>query len=167
MGVHTSIHGYIKEAWSGSRANGYEELWNQLRSNDRTLKLHNESVLGALPEEDGWPPMTRHMFGWAPPTDAVITYKGRPFHFAASLKDVDFEVRDWLDKFEALLRHMYWEDAVVHVQTAYLGHHTFSWRPKPEWVTRLSSGMLEPIASWDFTSTMEAEDPEGLRANRS
>ncbi|WP_282296579.1 hypothetical protein [Stenotrophomonas sp. PS02289] len=167
MGVHTFIYGYIKEAWSGSAANGCEELSKRLGANDRTLELHNESVLGALPDADGWPPMSRHMFGWPPATDYLITYKGRPFHFAASLKEVDFEVRDWLDKFEALLRQMYWEEAMVHVQTAYLGEHTFTWCPKPEWVTRLAAGVLEPIASWDFTSTMDAEDLEGLRANRS
>lgn len=49
MGVHSFFYGYIKEAWSGSAANGCEELWKRLRSNDPTLHLHNESVLGAPP----------------------------------------------------------------------------------------------------------------------
>ena len=148
MGVHIFMYGDIKEAWSGSRANGCEELWRQRRSNDCSLKLHNENLMGALPDEDGWPPMTRHMFGCAAATEAVITYIGPPFNFAASFKDVDFEVRDWF-KFEAL------------------SNHTFSWRPMPEWIIRLSAELLELNASWDFNNSMDAEDLEGLRANRS
>lgn len=63
------------------------------------------------------------------------------------------------------LRQMYWEEAMVHVHTAYLGHDAFSWSPNPEWGTGLSAGVLEPITIWVLTSTMAAEDLGGLTAH--
>ncbi|HBZ47640.1 MAG TPA: hypothetical protein DEO93_10525 [Stenotrophomonas sp.] len=80
------------------------------------------------------------------------------------MKEVEWGLRDWLDKFEVLLSQLYWEKAVVYVDTAYLGDHVFSWRPKGLWVHQLSSGVLRPITEWEFSSTMGADDLGGLRA---
>ena len=97
----------------------------------------------------------------------MISYRNRPIHFAASLKEVDWAVRDWLDKFEGLLRRLYWQNAAVHLHTAYLGQHQFTWRPTHEWSYRLTSGILEPIIQWEFESTMERNALGSLRKNDS
>lgn len=164
MGVHSILHGYIREAYSGSRGTGCEAHAKLLAGNDREIWRNNESVLASLPVEDPWPPLSRNMFAYPPIRDLPITYKGRPIHFAASVKEVEWGLRDWLDKFEVLLSQLYWEKAVVYVDTAYLGDHVFSWRPKGLWVHQLSSGVLRPITEWEFSSTMGADDLGGLRA---
>jgi hypothetical protein len=76
-------------------------------------------------------------------------------HFAASMKNADFVLREWLDKFEALLKRLYWEEAYVRVERGYIGTHEFGWKPKKSWVSALHSGRLTPITEWNFTTTLE------------
>jgi hypothetical protein len=158
MGVQTLLFGYIEEAWPGARSNGSREHAQLLMDNARLIKTHNEAILSALPAHDAWPPLTRHMFAWAPADSPMINYKNRPIHFAASLKEADWALRDWLDKFEGLLRRLYWENAVVYFRSAYLAEHQVTWHPTHEWQVRLTSGVLEPISQWEFKSSMDQKD---------
>ena len=163
MGVQSLLYGYIQEAWPGVRSNGSERHLQLLINNARAIEKHNEAVLAALPAEGEWPPLNRSMFAHAPAGAPMINYKGRLIHFAAALKEVDWDLRDWLDKFELLLKQLYWERAVVHCETAYLAEHRFEWRPPREWVTRLTDGLLEPILTWDFKTSMDLVELEKLR----
>jgi hypothetical protein len=86
------------------------------------------------------------MFGWAPADAPMIVYRNRIIHLGASLKEMDWALREWLDKFEAVLRRLYWESAYVRFEAAYLGVHEFTWRPKRAWVEDLCCGRLSPIA---------------------
>jgi hypothetical protein len=163
MGVSSFLIGYIEEAWPGVAAGGDEAVLAHLEEAHRTLGRHNDAALQALPEQDEFPPLCRSMFGWPPAGAAMITYRNRLIHFAASMKEVDWYLRDWLDKFEALLRRLYWESAYARVETAYLGPHEFRWRPASEWVESLCKGRLTPIEKWSFTSTMDARALDRLR----
>jgi hypothetical protein len=129
MGVRSFLYGYIEEAWPGAKSDGSREHLQLLVDNAHAIERHNDAVLSMLPLEDAWPPLNKHMFGCALSDAPMINYKTRPIHFAASLKEVDWELRDWLDKFEVLLRDLYCEKAVVHCHAAYLGQHLFIWRP--------------------------------------
>jgi hypothetical protein len=166
MGVQSLLYGYIEEAWPGAAAGGDAILAQQLLDNTAHICRHNEDVLNSLPVEDSWPPLMRQMFGWAPWNAPLIVYWNRPIHFAASLKELDFELQDWLDKFEKLLRMLYWETAVVHFEAAYLGYHTFTWSPKRDWVSKLCKGSLELITEWDFESSMDCSELEQLRGGK-
>jgi len=135
-----------------------------LINNARIIGVHNEQMLKSLPIEDDWPPLSRGMFGFAPSDAAMINYRTRPIHFAASLKEVDWDLRDWLDKFESLLRQLYWEKAHVHFDAAYLGEHQFTWRPTRDWVERLTGGTLESVNTWTFESSMDVNELDRLRA---
>ncbi len=166
--MQSFIYGYIEEAWPGARYEGSAERKQLLIQNARVIEDHTEAVLLSLPEDDEWPPLSRHMFALPPANALKISYKNRLVHFAASLKEADWELRDWLDKFEEnLLGRLYWEKAVVHFQGAYHEPHMFTWTPTREWVRRLTDGVLEPVVQWDFTSTMEIGELENLRYNRS
>jgi hypothetical protein len=163
MGVQSRLLGYIEEAWPGVAAGGDAARMEQLLEAHRQIGAHNEQVLGSLPLEDEWPPLCRPMFAWAPAGAAMIVYKNRLIHMGASLKQLDWALREWLDKFEELLRALYWESAYVRFEAAYLGIHEFTWRPTEAWVRELCQGRLAPIREWTFTSTLPAEELEGLR----
>ncbi len=53
------------------------------------IPRHNEVALEVLPEEDEFPPLCRPMFGWPTAGAAMITYRSRLIHLAASMKEVD------------------------------------------------------------------------------
>ena len=163
MGVQSRLIGYIEEAWPGASANGDVKQMQKLRDTDCEIIRHNETVLNELPIEDKWPPLCRHMFGWAPTKTPMIIYKNRLIHFAASLKEMDWALRDWLDKFELLLRQLYWESAFVRFEGAYLGDFEFTWLPNRSWVEQLCDAKLSPITEWSFSSTMPLDDLAGLR----
>jgi hypothetical protein len=163
MGVQSKLVGYIEEAWPGLAAGGNQILMDHLIATDQQISRHNENVLGTLPEVDEWPPLCRPMFAWAPVKTPMIVYKNRLIHFAASLKEMDWELRDWLDKFEALLRRLYWESAHIRFEAAYLGVHEFTYRPTDGWVQELCQGRVTPIADWSFSSTLPPEDLANLR----
>jgi len=158
MGVQSRLLGYIKEAWPGLAAGGDPARMQHMLDSDSQISRHNEDVLGSLPTADEWPPLCRPMFAWAPVDAPMIVYKNRLIHLAASLKEVDWELREWLDKFEGLLRRLYWESAYIRFEAAYIGTHEFTWRPTDAWVKELCQGRLSPITEWSFTSTLPAED---------
>jgi hypothetical protein len=163
MGVQSLLVGYIEEAWPGLAGGGDPDRLDRLRELDRKISEHNERVLEALPAEDAWPPLCRPMFGWPSADAPMVVYRNRLIHLAASLKQPDWELRDWLDKFESLLRRLYWESAYVRFEGGYLGVHEFTWRPAERWVRDLCQARLGPIDEWLFTSTVPAEDLARLR----
>ena len=85
----------------------------------------------------------------------MITYRQRLVHFAATMKQIDSEVDEWIAKFERLLRMLYWERAYLRIETAYLGVHEWTWRVPHEWISNLSEGRLFPITEWERTKTMD------------
>src|SRR4051794_24381317 len=103
MGVPTIFLGYIEEAWPGNVGDGGPGAKEHLRALTAEIARHNEAALKALPPEDEFPPLCRPMFGW-PPAGSQITYQNRIIHFAACMKNVEFCLREWVDKFEQLLR---------------------------------------------------------------
>jgi hypothetical protein len=48
-------------------------------------------------------------------------------HFAMSYNGIEYEWSEWMSKFENLLRSMYWQSVVVHLETELSGLHTFKW----------------------------------------
>ena len=152
MAFESCIYGYIAEACqnpSGAATPFDEEVL--------ALKAHNESVLNALPVLDDWPPLSRHMFGWAPASENVITYGRRPLHFAAGLKEVDWEIGEWLDKFEDLLRRLYWDRVVLHIEFGQALPRSMTWTTKPGYV-HLFKGGLPPVLEWDIETSMSPEE---------
>lgn len=153
MGVALLFLGFIQEAHPGWAGDNEEKQ----RKSELSLAIgrRTDEVLAALPEEDNWPPLCKPMFGLPPSGTALITYERRLVHFAASVKNVDFALRDWLDKFETLLRQLYWQEAYLRVEQGYIGTHEFRWTPRKDWVDTLYTGRITPITDWDFITTLE------------
>ena len=163
MGTASYIVGYIEEAWPGLAGCGDADQIAKLKGAAATIARHNEATLNSLPQEDEYPPLCRDMFSWAPSNAIMITYKNRLIHFAAALKEIDPEIRTWLDKIDALLRTLYWESAYARIETAYIGTREFTWQVATEWMENMCKGDVSPITTWKFESTMAAEQLESLR----
>jgi len=105
----------------------------------------NESAINDLPSEDGYPWFNRDLFAFAKNSPRGI-YQTQIFHFGLSMKDGAPLIQDgsyesgyhpienwrnpqrhsvtqWIEKFEDLLRKMYWLGADVFVETS--SHTTF------------------------------------------
>jgi hypothetical protein len=163
VSVQSYLIGYIEEAWPGVASGGDPERLERLQDAATQIARRNDAVLNALPERDEWPPLCRPMFGWPPPDDPSIAFRSRLIHFAAIQKELDQWLRDWIDKFEGLLRSLYWESVYVRVETAYLGTYEFGWRPTDGWLSDLHAIRLRPVTEWSFVSSMDLEELNGLR----
>lgn len=115
MDTESIVYGCIKHMPLGSAA-------ERKQSCD-----HNRQVLARLPGADGWPFLCREMFATSGEDVFSGTYQTQVIHFGMSYRAVEYEWEQWVRKFEALLRNMYWANAVVHLETELAGHHTFIW----------------------------------------
>ncbi|WP_028239192.1 hypothetical protein [Stutzerimonas azotifigens] len=92
----------------------------------RERRESNRQVLEALPRGGDWPFIGREMFSFEQRDDAGL-YQTQVIHFGASYRAVEYEWTLWIRRFEALLRKLYWTQAVVHLETELNGSHTFRW----------------------------------------
>ncbi len=54
-------------------------------------------------------------------------YRGAIIHFGGRYKSIEQDWEEWLAKYENLLRHLYWQSAVVYLETEVAGHYRFQW----------------------------------------
>lgn len=115
MDQETFVYGVIKDAPMGNRT-------QQAQS-----RMTNAAALAALYEDDSFPHLSRSMFAY--PDDSLErgTYQTQIIHFAASYQAVEYHWEQWMAKFEALLKQMYWVSATVYLETELSGKHTFQW----------------------------------------
>jgi len=125
------------------------------------LRALNADALAGLPTEDEWPWLVRGMFalpaGWP-----QGTYRAHVIHFGASLKD---EPQDrscwdvWLQKFEALLRCMYWWSVTVHMQTEFEPDRVFRWVPSKAAVDGMLADSPHCVQEWERSVAVLPAEP--------
>jgi hypothetical protein len=121
MGMRTIIYGYIEEMdfWKRGPVSSY-------------VRKHNSRVISGLPIADRWPPVSKEMFtitnNFKNHPGPNFEYSGRVIHFAANLKSVEMEWKEWKKKFELLLFSLFFLEAKVHFQTEYSSVQTTQWR---------------------------------------
>lgn len=109
------VYGCIK----GSSALSAAELFDQVTVNKKAIL--------SLPSVDDWPFLTQEMFSLPRYNVNCMQGKTNVIHFGVSYRGIEYEWSEWIRKFEALLREMYWQSAVVHLETELTGLHTFMW----------------------------------------
>jgi hypothetical protein len=153
MSYECEVYGYIAEPkiW---RLGERKLVGDEWALENLKVAAHNDSVLGALPKFDYWPPVSRLMFH-APPKFASpphgwdggaydIGYFERMVHFAFSGKSMDDDdCRDWIKKYEELLGRMIWSSATVHFDLSYMGYHAFRWDARSD-----AASQGTPVKSW-------------------
>ncbi len=92
----------------------------------RQRRANNLAAVQALPQGEAWPFIGREMFSFCRDEDLGL-YQTQVIHFGASYRAVEYEWALWVQRFEALLKQLYWTSAVVHLETELNGTHTFRW----------------------------------------
>jgi hypothetical protein len=144
MDQETIVYGIIKDVPS----NDHQFL---IRS-----RLTNCDVILELNELDSFPYITSNMFSIPSEDIEQGTYQTQVIHFAASYQAVEYHWEQWMEKFEALLKKMYWVSATVHLETELSGKHTFIWE---------SAGNYH-APSDELTVRCEWEQEVSFRVNR-
>lgn len=132
MGHESIIYGYIEG--SCGPADDY-----------RRYQRANRAVIQSLPAQDAFPCLTASMFSIPGDDYCEGTYRAQVIHFGATMKSPECQWNVWLDKFEALLRRLYWDTARVHLEpdgTEISGRWTY------KWISTSPPG--EVVHSWEF-----------------
>ena len=87
----------------------------------------NLAALASLPESDTWPFLVRSMFAMTESGQVCVDYKSRLIHFAASLKEVEGEWGEWIEKFERFLGKIDGTSVSLHLETEWYGNMFFEW----------------------------------------
>ncbi|MFA7554363.1 MAG: hypothetical protein WCY88_08945 [Spongiibacteraceae bacterium] len=93
-------------------------------------RLNNQKVMMSLPSIEDWPLLSREMFSMPVQVVSGDDAHTDVMHFGTSYKGVEHEWEMWIQKFESMLKSMYWVSATVHLETEYNGRHTFTWEPE-------------------------------------
>ena len=93
----------------------------------RQRRANNLAAVQAL-QGEAWPFIGREMFSFCRDEDLGL-YQTQVIHFGASYRAVEYEWALWVQRFEALLKQLYWTSAVVHLETELNGTHTFAGKP--------------------------------------
>jgi hypothetical protein len=146
MGHRNTVSGHIQESWYVAGTSGTDDSIRRLWASNRT-------VIESLPVTDVWPPLCREMFAFSSddggtrdrPTN---TYRGRVIYFGGSFSSIYLKWTEWLEKFESLLRQLYWEQAAVVLTTEWMGEFVYHWRAAPD---HSDASVIQPVQSWEFT----------------
>jgi hypothetical protein len=76
------------------------------------------------------------------------TYRGPVIYFGGSFSSLYESWAEWLDKFESLLRQLYWEHAVVVLVTEWMGQHVYRWDVEDQ---ASLTELPPPERKWVFT----------------
>jgi hypothetical protein len=130
----------------------YGNIIGEAWKNEDSHKLHrlNKNAIAALPENDeNFPWITREMF-LVPDPDSDNMYRDQVIVFGASYKSVEYEWDEWLDKFEAILKKLYWSTATIYLETELVGNHRYEWmfdlNQHDNWI----SDNPQPTMLWEF-----------------
>lgn len=115
---------------------------------DDYYKLHrfNKQIIESLPLDELL--INRSMFNI--PNEQGI-FRNQIITFGASYKTLEYEWNEWIEKFESLLRKLYWWDVVIHADFEVMGEYTYKWKVDTEQIKEnwFQDNPL-PINTWKF-----------------
>jgi hypothetical protein len=122
------------------------------RVGDRYTRTHdlNKAALDDVQYDNEWPWLVRDIFALPAPFPRG-TYRQQVIHFGLSIKNEpqDRSIWDaWLEKFEQVLRSLYWSSAIAHLETEFESPRVFAWEPTEAALGRLYDDPPQPIAEW-------------------
>ena len=116
-------------------------------------RQRNRDVMMSLPSIEDWPLLSREMFSMPVQVLDIDDAYTDVMHFGTSYKGVEYEWRQWIVKFESMLKQMYWVSATVHLETELNGRHTFTWEPESSF-HEPDSGEIAIRCEWSRESAL-------------
>ena len=126
-------------------------------------KLHklNIDVINSLPESDSeFPWINRSMFSIP---NEQGTFRDQVITFGASYKTLEYEWHLWIEKFEELLKRLFWFDVTIHAEFEIMGNYKYDWFIKTDLMDNWHNEPLIPINEWVFESNGPRTFEEGLK----
>jgi len=114
---------------------------------DIVRRRANRDAILKLPRADTLPFLCQEMFSLPTLIPGRGNYQTEVIHFGASYNAIEYEWAQWIKQFEALLSKMYWNSAVVHLETELAGIHSFYWESTNEYHIP-DSGDLRVRCEW-------------------
>ena len=137
-----TLYGCIKGAF-GSRQDFYG------------LYKKNKVIIDNLPETDDLPPLTRNIFtvplDYSTPEGKPGFYRVQMIHFGASFNNLSNLWNQWLEKFERLLKRLYWYEANIHLDVELYGSYHYIWKVNTEEIQRFYEKPPIPVGKWTFS----------------
>lgn len=115
------------------------------------LQRLNREYLSSLPTTDTYPWIHRNMFNVPDPTNIEGTYRDQVITFGASYKTVEYEWNEWLNKYENILRQLYWTSSTIHLDSEIIGKYTFEWVFDTNQPNNWISDDPKPTTAWEFS----------------
>src|SRR5215213_1533219 len=125
------------------------ETW---RSEDHhKLQRLNKKIIDALPADDEtFPWINRNMF-LVPDPDKDKMYRDQVIVFGASYKSVEHDWEEWLIKFEAILRQLFWSSVTIYLETELVGNHKYEWVFDINQPDNWTTDNPQPTRLWTFS----------------
>ena len=114
------------------------------------LQRLNRNYLSTLPTTDTFPWIHKNMFNASDPDNVEGNYRDQVITFGASYKAVEYEWDEWLEKFEGILRQVYWTSATIHLDTELVGKHIYEWTFDINQTDNWISDHPKPTTMWEF-----------------
>jgi hypothetical protein len=115
-------------------------------------KLHrlNLDVISSLPEKDTeFPWINRSMF--SVPNEQG-TFRDQVITFGASYKTLETEWHLWIEKFESLIKRLYWFDITIHAEFEVMGDYKYDWLIDVNQMESWHKEYPKTILDWKFES---------------
>ncbi|WP_345272936.1 hypothetical protein [Flaviramulus aquimarinus] len=120
-------------------------IGNQPPHGEKLYKL-NEKIIDNLTKKDDYPWITKWMFSTIP-YDTQHIYRNQIIHFGASYKQLESDWNEWLEKFESILKQLYWFSVTLHLETELVGDHKFEWIADFD---KFENNNPKPTSEWKF-----------------
>ena len=148
-----------------SKISGYIASHKMLRDNDSIQEI--QSIIDDLPnlENDKWPFLPKDIFKLSrpitkEPNPVQISYRSSMIHFSMSVKEIEDDLEEWLNKFETFFKKIPMVYEVnVDVQCLYSGNYkngalNYNWKAK-----RNKDGLVKWKYNGDPTKLEEINKP--------
>ncbi|WP_299224164.1 hypothetical protein [uncultured Aquimarina sp.] len=137
MAHHTIIYGRISGA-----------TWKT----EDYYKLHrlNVEIISSLPDDDSeFPWINTSMFSI--PNEQGI-FRDQVITFGASYKTLEYDWHLWIEKFEEILKKLFWFDVTIHAEFEVMGDYKYDWLIDIDKIDKWHKETPEPISQWKFKS---------------
>jgi len=114
------------------------------------LYVKNREVLGCLPARDSWPPLERTFCTIPMNAGKPGFHRTQMIHFGLSFENFEQGWSIWLQKFESLLREMYWTQVRLHLESELHGAFDYGWDATTEALEGFQQTPPVPVRDWTF-----------------